>query len=389
MTASWWRSVAGPGAVRDSMMPIAHGWRSSVARSECARRRIAAAQSRVGRQLDLGEDRVDHAVENVVLVRDVVIQRHRLHAQRLGQLAHGQRLDAVGVGERDRGGERPRPADGPGDDGSRGHRGRSSRSLGGRPVDNLTTYGMMSQPYDVRVDVEGDRDERMAEPHRRRHATAIRTDTDARSRAALRTAHADVLQLGTIEQPQIGADEVLVEVRAAGLDRGTWHLMTGVPYAARLAFGLRAPRNPVPGHATSPASSPQIGSTSPGSGRATRCTASARASFAEFAAAKETKLALKPARLTFEQAAAVPVSGLTAQQGLLDVGRLVAGQHVLITGASGGVGTFAVQIAKAARCDGHRRVQHVEDRPRPLARRRPRHRLHHDRLRRRRRSATT
>lgn len=157
---------------------------------------------------------------------------------------------------------------------------------------------------------------------------------------------ADVLQWGRIERPQINDDEVLVEVRAAGLDRGTWHLMTGVPYAARLAFGLRAPRNPVPGLDLAGVVSAigskvtrfRVGDEVYGVGKGT---------FAEFAAAKEAKLARKPARLTFEQAAAVPVSGLTAQQGLLAVGRLVAGQHVLITGASGGVGTFAVQIAKA------------------------------------------
>jgi NADPH:quinone reductase-like Zn-dependent oxidoreductase len=157
---------------------------------------------------------------------------------------------------------------------------------------------------------------------------------------------ADVLQPDHIDRPAIGAHDVLVEVRAAGLDRGTWHLMTGEPYVARLAFGLRAPKNPVPGidlagvvHAVgSSVTRFRAGDAVYGVGRG---------SFAEFAAAHEDKLAPKPSSLTFEQAAAVPVSGLTAQQGLLDVGRLSPGQHVLITGASGGVGTFAVQIAKA------------------------------------------
>ena len=157
---------------------------------------------------------------------------------------------------------------------------------------------------------------------------------------------ADELHLDRIDRPEIAADEVLVEVRAAGLDRGTWHLMTGVPYGARLAFGLRRPRNPVPGLDLAGVVAAvgagvtrfQVGDEVYGVGKG---------SFAEFTAAKETKLAVKPERLTFEQAAAVPVSGLTAQQGLLEVGRLQPGQHVLITGASGGVGTYAVQIAKA------------------------------------------
>ena len=157
---------------------------------------------------------------------------------------------------------------------------------------------------------------------------------------------ADVLHVDHIDRPQIAADEVLVEVRAAGLDRGTWHLMTGVPYAARLAFGLRAPRNPVPGidlAGVVVAVGPKVISFRPGD----EVYGVGKGSFAEFAAARATKLAIKPSRLTFEQAAAVPVSGLTAQQGLLEVGRLQPGQRVLITGASGGVGTYAVQIAKA------------------------------------------
>jgi NADPH:quinone reductase-like Zn-dependent oxidoreductase len=157
---------------------------------------------------------------------------------------------------------------------------------------------------------------------------------------------ADVLHVDRIDRPQIAADEVLVEVRAAGLDRGTWHLMTGVPYVARLAFGLRAPKNPVPGRDVAGVVA-AVGSSVTRFRVGDEVYGVGNGSFAEFAAASETKLAMKPSRLTFEQAAAVPVSALTAQQGLIDVGRLRAGQHVLITGASGGVGTYAVQIAKA------------------------------------------
>jgi NADPH:quinone reductase-like Zn-dependent oxidoreductase len=122
--------------------------------------------------------------------------------------------------------------------------------------------------------------------------------------------------------------------------------MTGVPYAARLAFGLRAPKQPVPGldlAGVVVAVGSSVTRFRPGD----EVYGVGKGSFAQFAAAREDKLAPKPSNLSFEQAAAVPVSGLTAQQGLLEVGRLEAGQHVLITGASGGVGTFAVQIAKA------------------------------------------
>jgi NADPH:quinone reductase-like Zn-dependent oxidoreductase len=157
---------------------------------------------------------------------------------------------------------------------------------------------------------------------------------------------AEVLHIDRIDRPVIAADEVLVEVRAAGLDRGTWHLMTGVPYAARLAFGLRAPKNPVPGRDLAGVVA-AVGSSVTRFRVGDEVYGVGKGSFAEFAAASESKLSMKPSRLTFEQAAAVPVSALTAQQGLIDVGRLRAGQHVLITGASGGVGTYAVQIAKA------------------------------------------
>jgi NADPH:quinone reductase-like Zn-dependent oxidoreductase len=157
---------------------------------------------------------------------------------------------------------------------------------------------------------------------------------------------ADVLHLDHLDRPVIGADEVLVEVRAAGLDRGTWHLMTGVPYAARLAFGLRAPKQPVPGRDLAGVVA-AVGSSVTRFRPGDVVYGVGKGSFAEYAAASANQLARKPSTLTFERAAAVPVSGLTAQQGLLKVGRLEAGQHVLITGASGGVGTFAVQIAKA------------------------------------------
>lgn len=157
---------------------------------------------------------------------------------------------------------------------------------------------------------------------------------------------AEVLHIAEIERPAIKDDEVLVRVHAAGLDRGTWHLMAGLPYVIRLGFGFRGPKNPVPGldvAGTVVSVGEKVTRFQPGD----EVFGIAKGSFAEYASAREDKLAIKPTNLTFEQAAAVPVSGLTAIQALRDVGRLESGQRVLIVGASGGVGTYAVQLAKA------------------------------------------
>jgi NADPH:quinone reductase-like Zn-dependent oxidoreductase len=172
------------------------------------------------------------------------------------------------------------------------------------------------------------------------------TKTTVRAITHNRYGNAEVLDLHNIDCPNFGAGEILVNVKAAGLDRGTWHLMTGLPLAIRLGFGFRGPRNPVPGLdlagvvvATGNRTSRfNVGDEVFGTGKG---------SFAEFAVAKESTLGIKPPGLTFEQAAAIPVSGVTALQGLCDVGQLKASQKVLIIGASGGVGTYAVQIAKA------------------------------------------
>lgn len=158
---------------------------------------------------------------------------------------------------------------------------------------------------------------------------------------------AGVLQTRDIDKPQIGDDEVLVRVHAAGVDRGVWHVMTGLPYPIRLAgYGLRAPNNPVIGSDVAgvvEAVGKNVTRFQPGD----EVFGIGNGTFAEYARALEEKLAPKPANLTFEQAAVVAISGLTALQGLRDHGRVEPGQKVLIIGASGGVGTFAVQIAKA------------------------------------------
>jgi NADPH:quinone reductase-like Zn-dependent oxidoreductase len=157
----------------------------------------------------------------------------------------------------------------------------------------------------------------------------------------------DVLELRDIDKPEIGDDEVLVRVHAAGVDRGVWHVMMGLPYPIRLAgYGLRVPKNPVIGSDVAGVvevlgknvSRFQSGDEVFGIGKG---------SYAEYVCAREDKLAHKPANLTSEQAAVVAISGLTALQGLRDHGRLEPEQKVLVIGASGGVGTFAVQLAKA------------------------------------------
>jgi NADPH:quinone reductase-like Zn-dependent oxidoreductase len=157
----------------------------------------------------------------------------------------------------------------------------------------------------------------------------------------------DVLQLREIDPPVIGEDEVLVRVRAAGVDQGVWHLMAGLPYLMRIAgVGLRAPKNPVRGVDLAgrvEAVGQNVTGFQPGDDVFGTC----RGSFAEYACARADRLVRKPASLSFEQAAAVPVSGCTALQAVRDRGKVRPGQRVLIIGAGGGVGTFAVQLAKA------------------------------------------
>lgn len=156
----------------------------------------------------------------------------------------------------------------------------------------------------------------------------------------------DVLQLREIDKPEVGEDDVLVRVHAAGVDQGVWHFMAGMPYLVRLASGLRAPRARVRGRDVAgrvEAVGSRVSEFEPGDEVFGTC----NGSFAEYACTRADKLAFKPANLAFEQAAAVPVSGCAALLGLRDKGEVRAGQSVLIIGAAGGVGTFAVQLAKA------------------------------------------
>jgi NADPH:quinone reductase-like Zn-dependent oxidoreductase len=157
----------------------------------------------------------------------------------------------------------------------------------------------------------------------------------------------DVLQLEDIPQPVPGPDEVLVRVRAAGVDRGVWHLVTGTPYAARLAFGLRRPRQPVPGFDLA-GTVEALGDEVRGLAVGDEVLGIGRGTFAELAIAKASKLVPRPTALDPVPAAATAISGLTAMQALHQHGEVRAGQRVLVIGASGGVGSFVVQLAVAA-----------------------------------------
>jgi NADPH:quinone reductase-like Zn-dependent oxidoreductase len=157
----------------------------------------------------------------------------------------------------------------------------------------------------------------------------------------------DVLELREIDKPVVGDDEVLVGVRAAGVDPGVWHLMTGVPYLVRvIGYGLRKPKVGIRGRDVAgrvEAVGTNVTRFRPGDEVFGICDGS----FAEYVCARPDKLAPKPANLSFEQAAAAPISASTALQAIRDTGKVQPGQTVLIIGAAGGVGTFAVQLAKA------------------------------------------
>ncbi len=157
----------------------------------------------------------------------------------------------------------------------------------------------------------------------------------------------DVLELREIEKPTIGDDDVLVRVQAAGIHIGDWLVMTGLPYLIRLmGYGLRKPKTTVPGTELAgfvEAVGKNVKQFQPGD----EVFGFGEGGFAEYASVSQDALVLKPSNITFEQAAAVPISAFTALQAIRDHGKVQPGQKVLVIGASGGVGTYAVQIAKA------------------------------------------
>lgn len=162
---------------------------------------------------------------------------------------------------------------------------------------------------------------------------------------------AETLEMTETGIPTVAADEVLIEVHAAGVDRGVWHLMMGMPYLIRgMGYGFARPKTPIPGFDVS-------GRVVAVGADVTRFAVNdevfgiATGAFAEYAAAKESKLVHKPANLSHAQAGVAAISGITALQALVDVAKVQAGQRVLVIGASGGVGTYAVQIASALGAD--------------------------------------
>lgn len=157
---------------------------------------------------------------------------------------------------------------------------------------------------------------------------------------------AEVLEFRDVEDPSIGEDDVLVRVHAAGAGPDVWHLMTGRPYFVRLMPGFYKVKNRVLGRDLA-GTVEAVGGNVTGFAPGDEVMGIAEGSFAELAAARPEKLVRKPARLSFEEAAATPISGLTALQAIRDVAEVHPGQRVLVIGAGGGVGTLTVQVAKA------------------------------------------
>jgi NADPH:quinone reductase-like Zn-dependent oxidoreductase len=157
----------------------------------------------------------------------------------------------------------------------------------------------------------------------------------------------DVLRVGEVTRPSAGRGEVLVRVRAASLDRGTWHVMTGVPYLMRImGFGFRRPKQPNPGRSVA-GTVESVGDDVTKFAPDDDVYGTADGSFAEYATVPLARLAHKPSNLSLAEAAAVPISGLAALQAVRDRAQVRRGDHVLVIGAAGGVGAFALQIAKA------------------------------------------
>ncbi len=154
------------------------------------------------------------------------------------------------------------------------------------------------------------------------------------------------LELTDLPAPTPKAGEVLVRVRAAGVDRGTWHVMTGLPYLVRPAFGLRGPRQPVPGRDVAGVVE-AVGDEVTDFAVGDEVIGTARGGFAELAVVPTSRSARKPAGIGFDAAATLPISGLTALQAVRDSAKVQPGDRVLVIGASGGVGAYAVQIAVA------------------------------------------
>jgi NADPH:quinone reductase-like Zn-dependent oxidoreductase len=159
-----------------------------------------------------------------------------------------------------------------------------------------------------------------------------------------------VLQFAEVDKPVPGDDDLLLRVHAAGVDPSVWHFMTGLPYMVRLMAGLRRPKDRIRGWDVA-GRVEAVGKNVSEFRLGDEVFGACRGSFAEYALAQPGKLAPKPERLDFQQAAVLAISGSTALEAVRDKGNVQPGQHVLVIGAAGGVGTFAVQIAKALQAE--------------------------------------
>jgi NADPH:quinone reductase-like Zn-dependent oxidoreductase len=217
------------------------------------------------------------------------------------------------------------------------HESDGTTTLKGPLADQAALHGLLNRIRDLNVPIVSVR----------RVSLDSGRGTTMRAIVQDRYGSTDVLQLREIKKPVVGDDDVLLRVHAAGLHIGDVHLMTGRPYLMRImGFGLRAPRARVRGldvAGTVEAVGKKVTQFQAGDEVFGTCDGA----FAEYACARANTLALKPSNLTFEQAAAVPTSAVVALHGLRDKGEIQSGQKVLIVGASGGVGMFAVQIARS------------------------------------------
>jgi len=178
------------------------------------------------------------------------------------------------------------------------------------------------------------------------HETAKTSEMTMKAIAQHRYGSPDVLELTNLSRPEIGADGILVRVRAASVNALDWHFMRGEPFVMRMGFGIRRPKGRIRGvdlAGVVEAVGSDVTEFKPGD----EVFGTRLGAWSEYVAGRELDFAMKPAGLSLEEAAAIPTAGVTALQGLRDHGQLRTGQDVLVFGAGGGVGTFAVQIAKA------------------------------------------
>src|SRR4051794_11103308 len=319
ITASCWRRVTAPGVVRDSMSPTAQRWRASAARIEIARCRSAFFQSPpAGRSISA-------KTRSTIPSSRASLPATWLYSDIASTPSACPSLRMLSDSRPDSSASATAPLS------------TCSRLIPLRGM--LTSLRRKSITYAVSITPS----EVLMTTHQLPTATMTSLVQDSYGADP-----EQVLRIAEVARPAVGDGEVLVRVRAASVDRGTWHLMAGLAYPIRLVFGLRRPRFANPGRNLAgvvEAVGAGVAGFRPGD--EVYGVAAGNGTFAEYVVARPDRLAAKPANLSFDQAATVPVSGSTALQAVRDHGRVQAGDSVLVLGASGGVGSFSVQIAKA------------------------------------------